>query len=118
MSTGVQNALKAMEKFGIKPITVCLSSFLFMPEGAVPPVFKEINEDHGRMLAALEASEANWVAVMPPHIGDIPATEYMVKESALPGGRVVSKLDLASFLVRALSQPEHYKKKIGISSKA
>lgn len=117
MSTGVKNALAAMTELGIKPITVCLSSFLLMPEGAVPPAFNEINLEHGRMLKLVEASEADWVAVLPPHIADTPPTEYLVKEGALPGGRVVSKRDLATFLIKALSQPECYRKRMAISSK-
>lgn len=116
MSTAVENALLAMQEIGQRPITVCLSSFLFLPQNAVPPIFKHINEEHGRMLSALEQSQSEWVAVMPPHIADQPKSGFHVKENALPGGRVVSKFDLGTFLVEALSKPECYRKRMGISS--
>jgi len=119
MSTGVKNIVAAMAELGVKPVTVCLSSFLLMPPNIVPPVFIEINKEHGRMLEALESSSSvDWVASLPPHIADSPEAGYLVKEAALPGGRVVSKHDLAQFLIDALSQPDMYKKKMAISSKA
>lgn len=68
MSNGMKNVIEAMKESGIKKVSVCLSSFLFMEPEKVPKVFWEINADHKRMLDAVKDSGLEYRAVFPPHI--------------------------------------------------
>lgn len=68
MSNGMKNIIEAMKEFGIKKVSVCLSSFLFMEPEKVPKIFWEINADHKRMLDAVKESGLEYRAVFPPHI--------------------------------------------------
>mgnify|MGYP002715763407 FL=1 len=116
LSNGLKNIVHAMKENNIDVISVCLSAFLFYDLDKVPPVFKDINEEHGRMLDVLKSSNLNYIAVFPPHIADNPKSEYIVKNDASPGGRVVSKYELGNFLVTSLKMEQHYKKIVGICS--
>lgn len=49
MSTGLKNIVEAMEKYKIRPISVCLSSFLFWDPEKVPKQFEHLNAEHKRM---------------------------------------------------------------------
>lgn len=71
MSDGMKNIVKAMKECNIKPVSVCLSAFLFYEEEKVPARFQEVNADHMRMFKVLSSSGLNYVAVFPPHIAGI-----------------------------------------------
>lgn len=137
MSDGLKNILSAMENKNVKTISVCLSSnsinltlylvmclmencilaFLFYDKPKVPAMFHGINDDHERMLHLLQATEGlNWIAVMPPHIGDTPSGDYNVEIGSSPG-RAISKFDLAKFMIECLSKPEYYKQRMGLATK-
>ncbi|XP_039282870.1 flavin reductase (NADPH) [Nilaparvata lugens] len=117
LSTGLKNIVTAMKAYNVKPISVCLSAFLFYEPEKVPAIFKEINAEHKRMHDVLTAcSELDWVAVFPPHIADQPRSEFILKHGESPGPRVISKYDLGDFLVGCLSKPQHYKKVVGIAN--
>lgn len=118
LSTGTQNVLAAMKTAGLRRVSVCLSSFLFWKAGTVPPMMANINAEHTQMLADVKASGLDFVAVLPPHISsDPPSAAVSVEHDKSPGARVVSKFDLAAFLVDALEQPEHYGRVCGIAQK-
>ncbi|XP_050420861.1 flavin reductase (NADPH) [Adelges cooleyi] len=117
MSDGLKNILSAMENKNVKTISVCLSTFLFYDKPKVPAMFHGINDDHERMLHLLQATEGlNWIAVMPPHIGDTPSGDYNVEIGSSPG-RAISKFDLAKFMIECLSKPEYYKQRMGLATK-
>ncbi|CAG9837068.1 unnamed protein product [Diabrotica balteata] len=117
LSTGLQNIIKAMKELNVEKISVCLSAFLFYEVSKVPPRFKDLNDEHQRMYDVLKASGLKYIAVFPPHIADEPLGEYVTKQDAVPGARVISKRSLGAFLVDSLDQPEHYGKTVGISNK-
>lgn len=120
MSTGTLNIIAAMRKAAIRRLTVCLSSFLLWPTEKVPPMMANINAEHKTMLELVKAAavDLDYVAVLPPHIsGDQPAGTATVEHDVSPG-RIVSKVDLAGFLVDALEQSEHYGRICGIALKA
>lgn len=80
-------------------------------------MFHGINDDHERMLHLLQASEnLDWIAVMPPHIGSDPSSEYSVEISSSPG-RAISKFDLGKFMIECLTKPEYYKQTCGLATK-
>lgn len=117
MSTGMNNIIAGMKTAGLRRVSVCLSSFLTWPAEKVPPMMKNINAEHQAMLEATEKSGLDYVAVIPPHIANEPGGDATVEHGRSPG-RVVSKFDLAAFLVDSLEQSEHWGKMCGIARKA
>ncbi|KAM9801000.1 flavin reductase (NADPH) [Neosynchiropus ocellatus] len=115
MSEGTRNVVEAMKTRGIRKVVGCLSAFLLWDRSKVPPRMIPLTEDHDRMYTALKESGLDYVAVMPPHIGDnLPLTEkYSVTENMLRG-RAVSKHDLGHFFVKCLSTSEWDGKTVGV----
>lgn len=114
MSTGLTNIVAGMKKLNIRPISVCLSSFLFWDPEKVPKQFEHLNAEHKRMLDIIKATSLDFIAVMPPHIANEPSSEHKILHDQSPG-RVISKLDLAKFFIESLDLPEHYGKVCGIA---
>lgn len=115
MSDGLKNIIKAMKENNINIISVCLSAFLFYDVDKVPFRFRDLNSDHQRMFDILKASDLKYIACLPPHIADQPASGHRIQYDSSPG-RVVSKYDLGVFLVESLFKPEYYGKVCGIMS--
>ncbi|KAL5283652.1 BLVRB family protein [Megaselia abdita] len=119
MSTGTQNVVDALKELGIKRLAIVMSSFLFREDGEIPPMFKNINAEHKKMLEITKASGLEFVAILPPHIADEPSSEVTVlHNNCPPNSRTVSKYDLGKFIVDSLEQPEHFGKVCGIAKKA
>lgn len=68
MSEGMQNIAKAMQKLGLKKVSICLSSFMFMDPEKVPKIMLNVHSDHERMFDIVKQSDLEWIAVCPPHI--------------------------------------------------
>uniref|UniRef100_A0A6B2E5D9 NAD(P)-binding domain-containing protein n=1 Tax=Phlebotomus kandelakii TaxID=1109342 RepID=A0A6B2E5D9_9DIPT len=115
LSTGLENILKAMKEASVQKISVCLSSFLFFDPEKVPTIFEHITAEHRRMLELLKGSQAEWRAVLPPHIADEPSAEYQVLQDKSPG-RTISKLDLGKFLIDCLTQEQYIRRVLGIAT--
>ncbi|XP_059471423.1 flavin reductase (NADPH) [Neocloeon triangulifer] len=123
MSEGMKNIVLAMIENGVRPVSVCLSAFLFFQTEMLPKQFIPLTEDHKRMDQVLRNSGLDWIAVYPPHIADQPGTAdgaYEVSheedKSTKFKGRRVSVYDLGHFLVKSILTPEHYQKICGIAS--
>ncbi|XP_065372174.1 flavin reductase (NADPH) [Calliphora vicina] len=117
LSTGTANFIKVMKALNVTKYSIIMSSFLLRPLSEVPAMFHRLNEEHQRMLDLTKASDLEYIAILPPHIADEPSTAYTVLHDEAPG-RLVSKYDLAKFIVDSLEQPEHYGKVCGIAKKA
>lgn len=117
LSTGMNNVIAAMKESGLRRVSVCLSSFLLFPAGTVPKPFEHLNAEHQAMLDATKASGLDYIAVLPPHISSEPSGPHTITHDKSPG-RVVSKLDLAKFLVDSLDLKEHWGKVCGIAKSA
>ncbi|KAB7505227.1 Flavin reductase (NADPH) [Armadillidium nasatum] len=115
LSEGTKNILSAMESYGIRRVTACISSFLFWDKARVPAQYHSITEDHEKMLQHLKDSNTDWTAVLPPHITDSPSrgTPPVISHDKGPG-RTISKYDLGGFLVTTLAEEEHIGKVCGI----
>jgi len=116
LSTGTANLIEAMKEASIHPFSIVLSSFLLRSNAEVPAIFHHLNEEHKRMLELTKGSGLNYVAILPPHIADEPSTDYIVLHDDV-AGRLISKYDLAKFVVDSLVQKEHFGKVCGISKK-
>lgn len=68
MSDGMKNIINAMKECNVEIVSVCLSAFLFYEVDKVPPIFKEVTDDHRRMYEALQSSGLKYIACFPPHI--------------------------------------------------
>lgn len=116
LSIGTANLIAAMEEANIRTFSIVLSSFLLRTTAEVPAIFHHLNAEHKRMLDLTKESGLNYIAVLPPHIADEPSTEYTVLHDNVEG-RLISKYDLAKFIVNSLEQKEHYGKVCGVSKK-
>ncbi|KAM3959291.1 flavin reductase (NADPH) [Aphomia sociella] len=117
MSVGTKHILEAMVAKNVKPVSVCLSAFLFYEPEKVPKAFVDLNEDHKRMFELLKTSSVDWIAVFPPHIADEPSRELIIEVNPKQTpARSVSKWDLGQFFVDSLSEPKYYKSVIGIAN--
>lgn len=118
MSTGTKNVVDALKASEIKRFSIVMSSFLFREDDQVPPMFKNINAEHKKMLEITKASGLEFVAILPPHIADEPSSEVTVLHNECPpNSRTVSKYDLGKFIVESLEQPQHFGKVCGIAKK-
>lgn len=115
LSQGMKNIINGMKMHNVELVSVCLSAFLFFKPEAVPVIFKDLNADHQRMFDIVKESGLKWIAILPPHIADIPSSKYTVKHDESPG-RVISKHDLGAFLVESLVRTQHYQKVCGIAT--
>ncbi|XP_043255422.1 flavin reductase (NADPH) [Colletes gigas] len=115
LSRGMKNIIDGMKQHNVEVVSVCLSAFLFYKPEAVPSIFKDLSDDHQRMLNFLKESKLKWIAVLPPRIADAPRSEYVIKHDESPGN-VISKYDLGAFLIESLQQSEHYQKLCGIAT--
>lgn len=114
-SQGIKNIINGMKKHNVELISVCLSAFLFYEPEKVPPVFKDITEDHRKMQNLIKDSGLKWISVFPPHIAEERHSIVTVKHDESPG-RTISKYYLAEFLVDCLDNPEHYQRVCGLTS--
>ncbi|XP_020297203.1 flavin reductase (NADPH) [Pseudomyrmex gracilis] len=115
LSQGLKNIIDAMKTHNVELISVCLSAFLFYKPEAVPAIFKNLNADHQRMFDLIKASNLKWVAILPPHIADIPKSKYTVTFDSSPG-RAISKHDLGAFLIECLKNSKYCQKICGIAT--
>ncbi|XP_058490469.1 flavin reductase (NADPH) isoform X2 [Solea solea] len=114
MSEGTKNIVEAMRARGIRKVVGCMSAFLLWDRAKVPPRLVPVTEDHDRMYTVLKTCGLDYVAAMPPHIGDLPLTEsYTVTENML-SGKAISKHDLGHFFVKCLSTSEWDGKTVGV----
>ncbi|XP_035536470.1 flavin reductase (NADPH) [Morone saxatilis] len=115
MSEGTKNIVDGMKARGIHKVVGCMSAFLLWDRAKVPPRMIPVTEDHDRMYTILKTSGLDYVAVMPPHIGDdLPLTERYTAAENMLKGRAISKHDLGHFFVKCLSTSEWDGKAVGV----
>jgi putative NADH-flavin reductase len=140
-SRGTQAIVAAMQAAGARRIVVVSAA----PVGTVPsparpnpprhdpgdglimrhllnPAIKAALRKHYADLAQMEdilrASDLDWTAVRPPRLTDKPLTgTYRTAHGQnLRRGLVISRADVAHYMLRALDQPETIKQTIGIAN--
>ena len=116
LSTGTANLIIAMKEANVPRFSIVMSSFLFRDIAKVPTMFHPLNEEHQRMLKLTKESGLDYIAVLPPHIADEPSSEFTVLHDDI-SGRLISKYDLAKFIVDSLEQKEHFGKVCGVAKK-
>lgn len=92
LSDGMKNIVKAMKELNVELVSLCLSAFLFYEPDKVPPMFKELTEDHKREYEVIKESGLKYIAVSPPHIAGLYYNLLMLPHAAKLTHQYVSNL--------------------------
>jgi len=117
MSEGTKNIVEAMQKHNVKRIAACASAFNFWDREKVPERFRNILDDHSRMLDFLKTCDREWVAVLPPHITGAAGSRDYVMEYGKGPGRALSKYDLAHFMMTCFTEDKNLSQWCGLCDK-
>lgn len=122
-SQGMRNIVAAMRTHGLRRVLgVAGGGILDSPKGGLrhdqpgfPEVFKKVSAKHKEAWHAMRDGDVDWTMIA---TGDIVPGErtgvYRTLEDFLPdGGRKISVEDVADFLLKALSQGLHLRKRVG-----
>jgi uncharacterized protein YbjT (DUF2867 family) len=79
-------------------------------------VLAEVYADLAAMEDVLRGSDRTWTAIRPPRLTDGPSRPYRTAlDRNLPGGRVISRGDLAHEMLAVLDRPETFGHTLGIA---
>jgi putative NADH-flavin reductase len=114
--------VQAMRVAGVKRLIHVTSAFLFPDAGAMVALFggtlfHNVVKDHVRSEAELMQPDLEWTMVRPPRLVD-KAAKGRIREAAghLPkGGTVISRADVASFMLKEAVAPRYVRQVVGIS---
>lgn len=117
-SQGVANIIRAMQAAGVRRL-LCVSASGLEPgptwqrwiaKPILWAILKEMYTDLVRMEAVVERSPLDWTILRPPRLTDGPRTgQYQVAlNKHLSRGSVLSRPDLADYIVRHLADPASY----------
>jgi hypothetical protein len=93
----------------------------FLMRHLLGPLIKTILRAHYADLAQMEdvlrACDLDWTIVRPPRLTNKPVTgKYRTAIGRnLPGGSVISRADVADYMLRAISLPETVRQTVGIA---
>jgi len=113
--------LQAMKTTGVRRLLVVSVAFLF-PETGLPGMLlrkvflRSTGKDAGAMEAMLARESLEWTVVRPPRLTDGERTgKYRVLDGHLPKrGFVISRADVADFLLSEAESPKHIRKTVGV----
>ena len=125
-STGIANIMRAMQEAGVCRL-VSLSAEALDPGPFVQrvaaklilwPLFGNGYADMARMEAALSKSHLDWAIIRPPMLTNGPHTGryHIAINKHLPGGRAVSRANLADYIVTHLTDPTTYRAWVEIAN--
>jgi putative NADH-flavin reductase len=114
--------VQAMRVAGVKRLIHVTSAFLFSDAGAMVALFggtlfHNVVKDHVRSEAEMMQPDLEWTMVRPPRLVD-QAAKGRIREIAghLPkGGTVISRADVASFMLKEAVAPRYVRQVVGIS---
>lgn len=109
----------AMRATGVKRVLVTSTALLFPPSGVFDRVLRMIAKNNQNAAAVMEATirdaDLDYTFARPGFLSDGDDPGYMVKQGAKQsGGRSVSRLALANFLVTELERPAHMRQIVGL----
>jgi putative NADH-flavin reductase len=126
-SAGTAAVLKAMDNAGVRRILVVSAAPAGPAQGRlteekiIHPIlwqfFRGSYEDMRRMEQTLAASDTDWTVFRPPRLTDGPATgkARIAVGKRLPGGRMVSRADLATAMLAAINDPATVRQAVAIA---
>jgi putative NADH-flavin reductase len=115
-----RSLVAAMRKSGILRLELVSAAFLFRNVGLLGAVlkatlFRQMIPDMAGMETEISQSGLDWTIVRPPRLTNGPAKHsYRVVDGALPeGGFVISRADVAHFMIGEAEKPFHVKQIVG-----
>ncbi len=118
-SDGVGNILRAMQAAGVRRL-MCISATGLEPGPLIQrliakpllwTLFRNMYTDLACMEERVRGSQADWTIVRPPRLTDGPRTgRYSASHNEhLPSAWLISRADLADYLVKHLADPATYR---------
>jgi putative NADH-flavin reductase len=112
----------AMRKSGVRRAQVVSAAFLFRGLGLFArflkaTLFRQMMPDMAGMEAEVCQSHLDWTIVRPPRLTDGPARHaYRGANGKLPpGGFLISRADVAHFMIGEAEKPAHVKQIVGVA---
>lgn len=114
--------VEAMLTSGLKRVLVTSTALLFPPSGIIDHVVHKIAKNNQEAAASMEAlisnADLDYTFVRPGFLTDRNDPEFFRTAGAAPkGGRSVSRLALANFIVSELDRSDHVGGVVGLSSR-
>src|SRR5258706_8941563 len=113
----------AMRKSGVRRAQVVSAAFLFHDLGLSAlflkaTLFRQMIPDMAGMEAEVCQSDLDWTIVRPPRLTNGPARHsYRVADGSLPkGGFLISRADVAHFMIGEAENPTHLKQIVGVAN--
>ncbi|MDB6108462.1 MAG: Flavin reductase [Pedosphaera sp.] len=112
----------AMRKSGVRRTQVVSAAFLFRGLGLFAlllkaTLFRQMIPDMAGMEAEICQNDLDWTIVRPPRLTNGPARHtYRVADGSLPqGGFLISRADVAHFMIGEAEKPAHVKQIVGVA---
>jgi putative NADH-flavin reductase len=113
----------AMRESGVRRLELVSSALLFREAGILPDIFKatlfrQMLPDMAGMEAEVCQSDLDWTMVRPPRLTNGPARHsYRLGDGSLPkGGFLISRADVASFMIGEAENPTHVQRIVGVAN--
>lgn len=113
----------AMRQSGVRQTQVVSAAFLFRNVGMTGRIlkatlFRQMIPDMAGMETEVCQPDLDWTIVRPPRLTNGPARHvYRVADGVLPaGGFLISRADVAHFMVGEVEKPVHLKQIVGVAN--
>jgi putative NADH-flavin reductase len=113
----------AMRKSGVRRAEVVSAAFLFRDLDVIArflkaTLFRQMAPDMAGMESEVSQDDLDWTIVRPPRLTNGPARHsYRVSDGTLPrGGFLISRADVAHFLIGEAENPTHLKQIVGVAN--
>jgi putative NADH-flavin reductase len=122
MRESARCTVAAMEALGMRRLLVVSAAVLFDGAGIIVglmrrTLLRNVAQDSAEMERIVMASGMDWTIARPPRLTNGPLTRrYKVEDGRMPRGKwIVSRADVADFLLDELHQGKHTHKIVGIA---
>lgn len=122
MREGARSTVAAMQALGMRRLLVVSAAVLFDGAGLLVglmrrTLLRNVARDSAEMERVVMASGLDWTIARPPRLTNGPLTRrYKVEDGRMPRGTwIVSRADVADFLLGELDQGKHMHKIVGMA---
>ncbi|HEY3939948.1 MAG TPA: SDR family oxidoreductase [Bryobacteraceae bacterium] len=112
----------ALRQSSVHRVQLVSAAFLFRDVGLLgallkPTLFRQMIPDMAGMEREIENDALEWTIIRPPRLTNGPAThKYRTADGELPkAGSVISRADVAEFMIREAERPEHTRQIVGVA---